>query len=284
MSKVSVQRVVLALGALFLCVAALQFAGLFVPAHLPSTTPARGVEKHVVWRTCRSLRTNLAMVRKCHDAWLEDEAVTMHWFDDAAVEAFMRTQPTRDRVAFAALRPGAFKSDVFRLCLLRERGGVYIDAHCTPIIKLSQILEDCTASGTHFVSVLDSAAGGGGVHNGFMAASRGHPFLEACLRRISENVTARAYFKNNLEITGPLCLQKAMAGVVGNGDFHEGWNAYGHGLSFYLMKHHFGPRQRLSKAGVSVAYKKYNFAVYFAKSAFNPYSYAHMCRRRVVYV
>ena len=96
---------------------------------------------------------------------------------DEAMAAYMRTREPDVWEAFSALSPGAFKADLFRLCILHKRGGVYIDASCGPLAPLGRILRGCATGDSHFVAARenDLPTCAGGLHNGFLAASAGHP-------------------------------------------------------------------------------------------------------------
>lgn len=106
--------------------------------------------------------------------------------------------------AFQDLIPGAFKADLWRLCVLYKYGGVYLDIKFAPVH--AQVLQSLLG-GNHFVR--DKIRGNvTGIYNGFMVCVPGDPRLLQCIHQIVEHVQLRYYGKNSLTITGPHVLHK----------------------------------------------------------------------------
>jgi hypothetical protein len=238
-----------------------------------------------VFRTWKSRQMNHKMAEMCHRKWFNlNRSLSMEWFDDSDCDAFMRTQSSEIYKSYNTLKPTAFKADLFRLCLLYENGGMYVDAQTTPYVSIRDMLKNCyDIMQKHvFVSVLDRTRGG--IHNGFIFCSPKHPFVERCIERIVENVKNRDYTNHVLGVTGPICLYQAINDVLGKkGDdnFTKGLNNFGE-LSFYLYEHSWNLSQSICKNGKEIMCKKHCLLSYFFEKL-KPSAYTRMWRNRDIY-
>ena len=183
--------------------------------------------------------------------------------------------------AYNRLRPGAFKADLWRLCILHYYGGIYIDAFATPFISIDEMMKGVFSESDDspkFVAALDPSFCGSGIHNGFILASRGHPFILECIHQIIHNVKTKNYGDSVLDTTGPSRLRKAVAKVLGVEDLkpHPGMNlrykkrvTAGETLTllpFYLFSLTFNLRQMMYKNDKPILSKKYSaFSFFYEK-------------------
>ena len=105
--------------------------------------------------------------------------------------------------AFDALRPGAYKSDLWRYCVLYKMGGVYMDIKCVPRIPLKKLVQ--TQSIVLVKDYINKRLKEC-IWNGFMIAPPGVTFFMECINEIVENCKNRDYKRNTLDITGPCLL------------------------------------------------------------------------------
>jgi hypothetical protein len=111
--------------------------------------------------------------------------------DDESVNFLSTHFPPEVRQAYDALRPGAFKADLFRYCVLLIHGGVYADMD----IMLETNLDLAVANDVGFMVPQDEP--GTPVNhrmclwNGFIAAAPGHPFLAKVIETVVNNVRNR---------------------------------------------------------------------------------------------
>lgn len=111
-------------------------------------------------------------------------------------------------IAFDALKPGAFKCDLWRYAVLYLYGGIYIDMDMTPLIPFDDIIENY-----NFVSVVDRKIMGidCALYQAFIACVPKHPVMKYCLDISFFNVATRKYeVVESLSITGPLVAGVAM--------------------------------------------------------------------------
>lgn len=210
-----------------------------------------------IFRTNYELIVDKEMYYNCHEKWFElNNNIEMLWFDNYDSEKFMKSQNEEIYNAYKILIPGAFKADLFRLCILYNYGGVYVDAQSKPFISIKKMIK--LANNCSFISVLDCKISGGGIHNGFIISKPGHPFLKKCIENIIHNVKNRKYTNHSLAVTGPLCLYNSIKNFTNN--INLGLNVCNEEyLNFYLFKFSWGPYQYIYENNIRLLSKKYSF-------------------------
>lgn len=150
-------------------------------------------------------------------------------FDDNDCREFIKNNFDHDILnAYDSLIPGAYKADLWRLCILYKHGGIYMD------IKLSLInngfnLRELTEN-EHFV--LDRKGHtkyNFPIYNAFIVAKQNNPFLLLAIRKIVQNVKNKYYGENPLNPTGPGMLGELIekTKIIPNIDmFHYKDNKY----------------------------------------------------------
>lgn len=107
--------------------------------------------------------------------------------------------------AFHALRPYAYKCDLFRYLVLLREGGYYSDMRQVCLRPLEEVLP----AGTQWFSALDGPCTGPYMSNSFLASVPGHPWLEAAVGLVLDNVKRRHYGVCSLDPTGPGAFYRA---------------------------------------------------------------------------
>lgn len=110
--------------------------------------------------------------------------------------------------AYDRLTSGAFKADLWRYCILHERGGVYADIDSVCLTPLDAALD----ADDRFVSVRSGGVAWA-VHQGFIAAAPKHPFLARAIERATREVLAGE--TDGYLATGPGGLGIAINAVLG---------------------------------------------------------------------
>jgi len=113
-------------------------------------------------------------------------------FDDSVLEVF------------EGLKPGAYKADLFRYCILYVHGGVYMDIKLKLHVKLKDLI---TKYGEVFVKDPDWYPDSckRGCNNGFIICKKNNPLFLDCINQIKINYNNNYYGTNFLYPTGP-CL------------------------------------------------------------------------------
>ena len=104
--------------------------------------------------------------------------------------------------AFDSLVPIAFKSDLWRYCVLYKYGGIYLDLKYESIneFHLSDIF---SGPGSSLEELFIFDINGHSVYNGFMASKPNNSIFLHCINTIVKNVREKNYGYCDLDITGP---------------------------------------------------------------------------------
>jgi hypothetical protein len=106
---------------------------------------------------------------------------------------------------YNGLKPGAYKSDLIRYCLLYINGGVYMDVKLKLHIKLKELINKYNE-----VYVKDPDwypdSCKRGCNNAFIITRKNNPIFLECIKQIEINYNSRYYGNNFLYPTGPCLL------------------------------------------------------------------------------
>lgn len=122
-------------------------------------------------------------------------------FNDYESRKFIETHFDKSVLnAYDSLKPGAFKADLWRYCVLFINGGVYLD------IKYSQVGEfrliDLFDKEKYPIPMVVETSPLY-VYTGLLVTSPGNPLYNECIRRIVKNVEKRFYGNSPMAPTGP---------------------------------------------------------------------------------
>jgi len=127
---------------------------------------------------------------------------TFHIYDDEECRQFIQRHFNLDVLeAFDKLIPGAYKADLWRLCILYINGGYYMDIKLEAIGKF-KLIE--LSEGEHLV--LDRPNLTKHIYNAFMICKPKNPFLLKCINCIVYNTQKEYYGNSPLSPTGPELL------------------------------------------------------------------------------
>jgi mannosyltransferase OCH1-like enzyme len=127
-------------------------------------------------------------------------------FDDADCRDFIQTHFEPDVLeAYDTLLPGAFKADLWRYCILYDKGGVYVDIkfQCESGFSFDNILSkgenlyirEYNHKGTGLYPHI--------LYTGVIATKPKNPVFNKCIRQIVENCKNRYYGPEHTAPTGP---------------------------------------------------------------------------------
>ena len=127
------------------------------------------------------------------------------WTDRDVVEYITNYRRPAVRRCFWALLPWAYRADLFRLLILYERGGVWMDFSTQLIVPLGDVLTNQTS--LVLVHERKGFLMDYGVFNSFMAARRPHhPYIGRCIELILARCARREYGSTPWSVTGPELL------------------------------------------------------------------------------
>jgi mannosyltransferase OCH1-like enzyme len=151
------------------------------------------------WQT----KTNLPprMQESIETLVLDNPEFKYYLFDDDDCREYVKNNyDSHILEAYDTLKPGAYKADLWRYCILYKLGGIYLDIkyQCVRGFKLVSLVEE-----EHFVRDMYNTENLVGVYNAFMVCSPGNEIMMKCINKVVENVKMRYYGDNSLMVTGP---------------------------------------------------------------------------------
>jgi hypothetical protein len=133
--------------------------------------------------------------------------------------------------AYKSLKPGAYKSDLWRYCILYKLGGVYMDVKfytTVPIVKLLEKSAEIFAIDTIAENTDDKilrCKKKPAIYNGFLVTPPNNKIFKDCIYEVVKNCEKREYTNSSLTITGPCLLGRFVKKYKGdtfleNNKFH----------------------------------------------------------------
>ena len=132
-------------------------------------------------------------------------------YSDETSREFIRKNYGKEVLtAFDTLKPGAYKSDLWRYCILYKTGGVYLDIKyysLYPIIEMIKKDRHIFVKDMHLSCSLGVETG---IYNAFMVSPAKCPIFLDCINEIVENTKFKLYRSGSLDVTGPCLLSRMM--------------------------------------------------------------------------
>jgi len=155
-------------------------------------------------------------------------------YSDEECLAFIKNNFDQEVVdAFNKLKPGAYKSDLWRYCILYKLGGVYIDIkfYTSDGVSLKGIVEQHPVVFVRDVDITSNSCESRiSIYNGFMISPPGNDTFKKCIDSIILHCKENLYKNTTLSITGP-CL---LGTILSDGKTGEHVESYKKGFIFNL--------------------------------------------------
>jgi hypothetical protein len=136
-----------------------------------------------------------------------DPEMTFHLYDDSMCRQFIADHFSVETVyAYDQLRPGAYRADLWRYCVLYIYGGIYLDCKyaCCNGFKLSLLTD-----GEYWVRDTFHRNIEHGVYNGLMLSFPKNPVCKRAIDDITDYVANKIHFENSeVRLTGPHLLSR----------------------------------------------------------------------------
>jgi mannosyltransferase OCH1-like enzyme len=173
---------------------------------------------------------------KSINSWLDINPEYEHYFfnEEDRIDFIENNFDSRVLNSYLRLIPGAFRADLWRCCVLYEKGGVYVDSDMICLKSLNELIKDVDT----FITCRDDPMSSKFLANGFIASVPKHPFLKKIIDNIVDNVE-NLRVKYYLDISGPGLLGKSVNEMCGrneHGEFELGINEI-NGYTFKVLKH-----------------------------------------------
>lgn len=117
--------------------------------------------------------------------------------------------------AYNSLNPGAYRADLFRLCILYINGGIYGDltqTYLVPIKNIVNLEKDTLVLVRDYINENQTT---NGIYQSFLIAEKGNLFLKKAIEQIVLNVKNKYYGINSLDPTGPYLCRRVFQNYSG---------------------------------------------------------------------
>jgi mannosyltransferase OCH1-like enzyme len=159
----------------------------------------------ILWQTNYTDRVTLAVYLNYLFNRLLSPTYAYRFMDNAACSAFVQRYCSSEIFqAYSKLQIGAAQADLWRILVLREHGGVYLDMDAHLAWPLGRVID---IENTELYLIHR----GGEISNYLIASEAQNPRLDLVVKRILENIGCRSS-NNVFELTGPAVLQRALSG------------------------------------------------------------------------
>ena len=159
-----------------------------------------------VYQTWTSKSLPIKMQENVSRLKSENPEFKFHLFDDVDCREFISNNYHELVVkCYDKLIPGAYKADLWRLCMLYINGGIYMDIklNCINGFKLMELTKS-----EHFVQDILSPFCRIPIYNAFLSCKPKNPFILEAIYVIVENIQKKFYGDCWLSVTGPVLLGK----------------------------------------------------------------------------
>lgn len=153
--------------------------------------------------TCWHTKDLPPLMRKNYDYLVESNPkITFHLYDEQDCRQFIQENFDSEVLnAYNSLIPCAYKSDLWRVCVLYINGGIYMDIkyRCANGFKFIDLTEK-----EYFVRDYNT----NNVYNALIVTLPKNEIMLKCINQIVENVKNKNYGSDCLDPTGPTLLGK----------------------------------------------------------------------------
>ena len=186
-------------------------------------------------------------MKQCVDRLkINNPEFTHHLYDDAMCREFIRKNYNKEILnAFDKLKPGAYKADLWRYCILYKKGGIYLDIkyECEPGFKLIELIDeeqfvlerpyiDPKMSNDRNIELIQDIYKYVnltaesmwknkeiGIYNALIVCKPRNKTIYKCIKQCVKNIKSNYYGVSSIAVTGPiLCGKKYFSTYPNNID------------------------------------------------------------------
>lgn len=176
--------------------------------NIPYVPPVKKIKSIIplnLFQTWHTLQLPFYMQQNVEILKNQNPEFKHHLYDDSMCRSFIEKHFDKDVLhAFDKLKPGAYKADLWRYCILFKKGGIYLDIkyRCCHNFKLIYVTD-----AEHFVQ--DRPSNNlPGIYQAFLVCLPNNKVLYDCIYKIVDNVKLNSYECGVLDVTGPSLLGK----------------------------------------------------------------------------
>jgi hypothetical protein len=173
---------------------------------LPKSEKINSIIPFHIFQTWHSLDLPPKMKENIEQLKQENPQFHHHLYDDAMCRDFI-TDHFHENVVYAydKLKPGAYKSDLWRYCILYVYGGIYLDIKykCVNGFKFLELTDKEYYVKDRNYSISDDIPGCHGIYQALLASFPQRKLYYDCIQKIVKNCINNKYNYNDLDVTGP---------------------------------------------------------------------------------
>ena len=185
----------------------------------------------VLYKTGEPEEENLPQEIKDLFRTIEKENINLkiQYFSDKGRLDFIKDHFDNNVVeAYKKLKPGAYRADLFKYCVLYINGGIYGDLTQTYLEPFSEFID---LENDEIVLVRDyvnQSQTTNGICPGFIASRKKNLILKNAIEKVVKNVENKNYGINSLDPSGPYLFRRALQGYKGNYKLNLELNPFNH--------------------------------------------------------
>lgn len=227
---------------------------------------------NIIYRTHKTKDVCEPMYQACHKKWIElNPDYSLIWYDNKecdnyledliySKDIFLSSNINRILNCYKKIKPGSFKADIWRLIILYDKGGIYVDSYASPFVSIEKMLNSINSiNDISLITVRDCVCNGidNGIHNGFIMSTPRNSHIKNYILKILENIENNYYGNHCLEVTGPILMYNSLLETLspfGINKLKVGCNG-----NIYLYDFEWGPYQNVKDIkGRNIFCKKYS--------------------------
>lgn len=181
-----------------------------IPFHVKATKTSESTTTPLIlYHSWHSNSVPTKMAENIYALLKSNPEFDYYLYSDEKSAEYIRNNYNQDVIdAFEMLKPGAYKSDLWRYCALYKTGGVYMDIKFNTVEPLLPLIQNTP---TIFVKDRDLFGNLKCVYNGVMASPPRNEIFKYCIDEIVRNCKVKLYNINPLDVTGPCLLGRMLS-------------------------------------------------------------------------
>jgi mannosyltransferase OCH1-like enzyme len=181
-----------------------------IPFHVKATKTSESTTTPLIlYHSWHSNSVPTKMAENIYALLKSNPEFDYYLYSDEKSAEYIRNNYDQDVIdAFEMLKPGAYKSDLWRYCALYKTGGVYMDIKFNTVEPLLPLIQNTP---TIFVKDRDLFGNLKCVYNGVMASPPRNEIFKYCIDEIVRNCKVKLYNINPLDVTGPCLLGRMLS-------------------------------------------------------------------------
>lgn len=171
-----------------------------IPHHIPASAKAsyESIIPRKVYMSWKTREIPPLMYETIMNNVKENPEFDFYIFDDSECRDFILANYDEETAnAFNALIPGAYKSDLWRYCIINKLGGIYMDIKFKIITPLNTLLE---SQKTRLIKDVNHE---NHIYQGILIAKPGEPLINECINKVKMHVKTKFYGDHPHHPTGP---------------------------------------------------------------------------------